>query len=120
MSWKTAVVNLEFTQGQTFDKEWAFTQSGSAVDMTGWTGAAQIRDKAGTVLADLTSANGGVVITEAQGRVKIVLSDTATDAVAETTDDLHLWDLELDTGSTIEKPFRGAVIVHKGITVPVA
>lgn len=115
--WTTAVRNLEITQGQTYEKEWTFTQGGVAVDMTGWTGAAQIRNKAGTLLADLTTANGGVVITAATGKVKIVLTSAETVLVTETESDPHLWDIELyASASRTEKPLRGYVICHKTAT----
>lgn len=116
MSWVTTVRTLEFVQGQTYEKEWTFEQGGSAIDLTGYTGAAQIRDAEGNLLADLTTANGGVVITGSEGKVKIVLTPAITGAIAETEDTPHSWDIELTSGSRVEKPFRGPVIVHKRTT----
>jgi len=116
MSWTTVVRTLEFVQGQTYEKEWTFEQGGVAINLTGYTGAAQIRDKDGALLADLTTANGGVVITGSEGKVKIVLTPAITGAVPETEGEPHLWDIELTSGSRVEKPFRGPVIVHKRST----
>jgi hypothetical protein len=116
MSWTTVIRPLEFTQGQTYEKEWTFAQGGTPIALTGATAAAQIRNKAGTLLADLTTANGGVVITAAQGKVKIVMTPAITGAVTETDEDPHSWDIEITMGTTVEKPFRGPVIVHKRTT----
>lgn len=116
MSWTTAIRPLEFVQGQTYEKEWTFEQGGVAINLTGYTGAAQIRDKDGALLADLTSANGGIAITAAEGKVLLTLTPAITGAVPETEGEPHLWDMELTSGSRVEKPFRGPVIVHKRST----
>jgi len=116
MSWTTVIRPLEFVQGQTYEKEWTFAQGGTPIDLTGATAAAQIRNKAGTLLADLTTANGGIVITAAQGKVMLVLMPAITGAVTETDEEPHTWDLELTMGTTVEKPFRGPVVVHKRTT----
>lgn len=116
MSWITAIRPLEFVQGQTYEKEWTFEQSGTPINLTGYTGAAQIRDKDGNLLADLTTANGGIVITGSQGKVKLVMTPTITGGVPATDETPHTWDIELTSGSRVEKPFRGPVIVHKRTT----
>ncbi len=116
MSWQTAKRPLEFVQGQTYEKEWTFEQGGTPIDLTGFTGAAQIRGKDGNLLADLTTVNGGVVITGSEGKVKLALSPTVTGGVPPTDDSPHDWDIELTSGSRVEKPFRGPVIVHKRTT----
>ena len=116
MSWVTTVRTLEFVQGQTYEKEWTFEQGGNAINLTGFTGAAQIRDADGNLLADLTTANGGVVINGSEGKMKIVLTPAITGAIAKTDNTPHSWDVELTSGGRVEKPFRGPVIVHKRIT----
>lgn len=116
MSWGTAIRNLEFVQGQTYEKEWAFAQNGSPINLTGFSGQAQIRDSNGTLLADLSTTNGGIMITGAQGKVKLILTPATTGSIPPTDDKLHYWDIELTSGSRVEKPLRGLVIVHKRAT----
>lgn len=72
--------NLHITQGATFRKVFVFKSGGAVVDLTGYTGRAQIRTSAAslTVICDLTTENGGITINGPQGMVSLYISPTET------------------------------------------
>lgn len=56
------------------------TPAGAAVDLNGYSGLMQIRDSAGTLLAELSTANGGIAA-QADGGARLFLNDNATRAL---------------------------------------
>ena len=113
-----AQADIVIEQGTTLNQSFQWTDStGTAINLTGYTGRMQIRQTISTVatIADLTTANGGIVITAATGTVTAKISATATAAMTFTT---AVYDLELiaPDGVTVTRLVQGNVTLSKEVT----
>lgn len=134
-------VNLNLRQGETF--RWSPTfltpgvlegdpalegAPGVPVDFSGVVDArAQFRQGYGTdVLAEMTLANGGVVVGPEPGQLHFLLTDAQTDALGATSSPRKprtaaVWDLEVVYGSgDVRRLLQGAVAIDPNITREVA
>ncbi len=96
----TPKVNLVVNQGSTFKHRFKWTDSRKkAIDITGYTARMQIRSSVSdaTVLASLTTENGGIILGGALGTIDLFISHTATTAYAWTK---AVYDIELINLST--------------------
>lgn len=105
-----ARLDLKIVTGDSFSRTLRFLSDGAPVDLTGYTGRAQVRDRpAGKLLATFTVT----IPTPTNGEVIIALDTTATRGLAA-----GVWDLELDAGPTATHTVvQGAVKVLADITV---
>jgi hypothetical protein len=103
--------NLIIEQGATFSRTFTYKNSaGTAVDLTGYTAAAQIRSSfSATEKTDLTVS----IPTPANGQ--IVVSLTATETAALTLES-GVWDLELTYGATVTRLLQGTYTLSKEVT----
>lgn len=113
-----AQADLVIEQGATFNQSFQWTDSsGAAINLTGYTGRMQIRPSvtSSTTIADLTTANGGIVITGATGTVTAKIAATSTAAMTFTT---AVYDLELIAadGVTVTRLVQGNVTLSKEVT----
>lgn len=124
-------VNLNLRQGETF--RWSPTfqtpgviegDPGVPVDFSSVVDArAQFRQGYGTdVLAEMTLANGGVVVGPEPGRLHFLLTDAQTDALGATSSPRKprtaaVWDLEVvyESGD-VRRLLQGAVTIDPNIT----
>lgn len=82
-----------------------------AVDLTGITGIAQVRDPAGALLLDLTVS---VIAPASDGWIKVYAAPAATAELPEPAVDVDWsarWDLRLASGGDLVRPVRGRVRV---------
>lgn len=103
-------------QGTTLRKVFTWTVEGTPVDLTGFTGAAQLRKTAGdTVIAlDLTTDNGGIIVDGAAGKITMYASALDT---SELTAEKYVYDLEItDTQGDVSRLVEGVITISKGIT----
>lgn len=114
-----AASNLKLTieQGATFQKRvvWTAGEPPAPVDLTGFTARMQIRAKteSATVLATLTTENGGITLGGTAGTVDLLISATETASYSWTS---GVYDLELVSGAVVKRFLRGVVIVSKEVT----
>jgi hypothetical protein len=82
------------------------------INTTGWTGAAQIRDKpGGTVMGAFTVTLDNV------GNITCTLPHAVTQAVSWNGFDRGVWDLEVTTaGGLVDRLAMGKVIVSHDVT----
>ena len=88
MGRKASVYSLSLTRGSTWTESFVFSddETGLPVDLTGFTARMHIRTLAGryglstadTLVMELTTANGRLVITPADGQIDLVVSATDT------------------------------------------
>lgn len=107
-----ASYDLRIVAGDSFARTISIRDgAGAAVDLTGLTGRAQIRDRpGGTLLADVNV----VIATPATGDIAISLTTAQTRALPTSS----VWDLELDGGpSSTHTIVSGRVIVIPDVTV---
>lgn len=80
-----------------------------AVDLTGVTGIAQVRDPQGELLLDLAVS---VLAPATDGWIKVYAAAAATGELPEPVNDVdwsNRWDLRLTSGSDLVRPVRGRV-----------
>ena len=104
--------NLIIDQGTTFNTTVNLTDTnGDPVDLTGYTGAAQMRKSytSSNAAATFTVSTGG-----SQGTITLALTAHATSNIAGGR---YLYDVELtDSSNTISRVFEGIVTVNPNIT----
>lgn len=113
----TGRYDLIIEQGATLTRTFSYqTSSGVAINLTGYTARMQIRSsyKATTIIATLTTENGGISITPSTGSVTILMSATATAALSPGL--IGVYDIELITGTTVIRLIEGEVIVNPEVT----
>lgn len=115
-------LNLKIEQGATFRRllQWKAGEPAAPVDLTGYQVRMQVRSEltAATVLLELSTANGGVVITDAaQGKFELRIKAADTSAL---TFDSGVYDLELvapdGPDNTVTRLLAGSVSVSPEVT----
>jgi len=101
-------------QGATFNRTATWTIGGTAVNLTGWTAAMQVRDtyQSTTPIVTLTSGSG-ITLGGTAGTISWALSSTATAAIPEGQ---YVYDLELNSGSEITRILQGNFTVSPEVT----
>lgn len=115
-----AVIDITIYQGANFRKsfEWQTGTPAVPVDLTGATGAMQIRKRANATTADLTltTENGGMVINQSTPwAFEIIVSPAQSSAMAITS---GVYDIEITLGTEISRVVMGAVTVSQEVTRP--
>lgn len=102
--------NLYIDQGTTFTTTVTVTDDdGNALDLNGYTGAAQIRKH----YTSSNSVNFTVAITPATGEVTLSLTANAT---ANLIAGRYVYDCELTTGGSVSRIVEGIVTVTPQVT----
>lgn len=107
-------LNLKIDQGTTFSKKaiWKSGTPPTPVNLTGCTAKMQIRDKVGssTVLLELTTENGGIVLGGVTGSIEFCkLSAATTSQIAWR---IGVYDLKITfADSTVKRKISGTVSV---------
>jgi len=106
--------NITCPQGATWDKTFTVTIGGTALDLTGYTAAMQVRESAdaSSALISLTQASG-ITLGGTAGTIGVVISSTASAAIAAGS---YSYDLELNSGSTITRLLEGSFNVTGNVT----
>jgi hypothetical protein len=103
-------------QGATFDRNFYYKDgNGDAIDLTDYTARMQIRNDYDEIVElELTTENGRLAITAAEGKIRMLL--TATETAALSFIDAK-YDLELVyVDGTITRLLEGTVTLSKEIT----
>lgn len=114
----SATVNLVIEKGSTLSHIFYYKDENRvAIDLTNYTARMQIRKKYNSTsfIAELTTGNGGIIITPLEGKIELYLADTATSAL---TDTYGVYDLELvnSTSGNVTKLLRGTVTITEEVT----
>jgi hypothetical protein len=110
-------LNLTIEQGTTFRRTLTWKDSvGNPVNLTGYTGKMQIREKpTDPVAIQLDSTNGGVAFNGSQGQVLLYISAVNTTLL---TLKRYVYDLELTApGGDIIRLVQGVVKMSEEVTV---
>lgn len=92
--------NFEIDKGSTFQYDIVYklkdpnTEVATVVDLTDYTARMQIRTTiaAATTILELTTENGGITITPADGKISLFIADSATSSI---TIESGVYDLEI-------------------------
>ena len=108
--------NMTMDQGATLSQQWTYKDSdGALIDLTGYTARMQVRDDFTTdaTVLDLTTETGGLTLGGAAGTIDLLVSATASAAVGARQ---YVYDVELVTGSTVERLVMGTFTVRSEVT----
>ena len=109
-----AAGKYDFTleQGATFSREITVQDSGSAMNLTGYTPRMQMRSTHDSSTIALTFT--ATVSNAAQGKISLTATDTLTSAVEE---GIYVYDLEIESGGgTVTRLMEGSVTVTPEVT----
>lgn len=109
-------VDLEIDKGATYNKTFYWKDSaGAAIDMTGYTAKMHIKQNISstTVIAELTTENGGITITPLEGKIELYISDEDTALITQLS---GVYDLNLMLSGDLKKFVRGSVSFPASIT----
>ena len=111
------IYNFTVDQGAQYNTTivWADAQ-GVPIDLTGYTAAMQLRLQAASPnpsALNLTSSNGGIVITPLTGSMLITMTATHTGALSP---GFYVYDLELTLGSVVSRIIQGQITVSAQVT----
>lgn len=117
-------VNLAIEQGATFDEAYLWKagptkETAVPVDLTGCTAKAQFRDEKGspTVLLEITTENGGIVLNTPPGSIRIVIPANESEVF---TWSKAVYDLKVYfPGGKKVRRLAGKVSVSPGVTLDV-
>jgi hypothetical protein len=106
--------NITCPQGATWDKTFTVTIGGTALNLTGYTAAMQVRDSVGAATALVSLTNGsGITLGGTAGSIGVTIAATATAALSAGS---YSYDLELNSGSTVTRLLEGAFNVTGNVT----
>ena len=113
-----AKLKLKIIQGATFRKAlvWLAPDKKTPIDLTGCTARMQVRSEieSPTVLLELTTENGGIVIDGPAGKLTLRISPTATAAI---TWESGVWDLEVvHPSGDVTRLVQGSISVSREVT----
>jgi hypothetical protein len=108
------IYDLVCPQGATFDKTFTWTIGGTAVDLTGYTAALQVRTYADSSATLVSLTNGsGITLGGTAGTIGVAISAAVTTGLDAGS---YAYDLELYSGSTVTRLLQGAFNVTAGVT----
>ena len=109
-----AAGKYDFTleQGATFSREITVQDSGSAMNLTGYTPRMQMRSTHDSSTIALTFT--ATISNASQGKISLTATDTITSAVEE---GIYVYDLEIESsGGTVTRLMEGNVTVTPEVT----
>jgi len=115
------IYNFIIEQGATLTRTFKYKDSaGDAIDLSGHSVRMQLRTSIGATdtIADLTEtqgANDSVITVGGTGNNEILVTITATDTAAMSFD-TAVYDLEIQTGSTVTRLLQGKIKLSKEVT----
>jgi hypothetical protein len=106
--------NITCPQGATFDRTLTVSVGGTALNLTGYTAAMQVRESADDADALISLTNSaGIALGGTAGTIAITISAATTAGVAAGS---YSYDLEINSGGTITRLLEGSFNVTGNIT----
>jgi hypothetical protein len=106
--------NIACPQGATFDRTFNLSIGGTAVDLSNYTAAMQVREYADAPTTFISLTNGsGITLGGTAGTISVLISSTASAAIPAGS---YSYDLELNSGSTVTRLLQGSFNVTGNVT----
>ncbi len=106
--------NITAYQGATYDLNLTWTIGGTAVNLTNYTAAMQVRTAANASTAILSLTNGsGITLGGTAGTIDVTISSTTMGAA---TPGQYVYDLELNSGSAVTRLIQGTFQIQAEVT----
>jgi hypothetical protein len=99
-------------QGDTFSFNLVLSNGGTPLDVTSWTGEAEIRKASDSTPGE--TPNMTVAVGTTDGKITISLTDTQTAALINNTE--YMYDVQLSDGSNIRTFIGGKITVTEDVT----
>lgn len=110
------IYNDTLDQGATYNLVLVYKNANDTpINLNGYSAYMQLRENFDSATADLTlsTANGGIVIDGALGKLTITATATQTAAL---TSDYYLYDLEIVSDSVVTRLLQGQLTVNSEVT----
>ena len=107
--------NITCPQGATFDRTFTISVGGTAMNLTGYTAAMQVRETydSSTPIFSLTNGSG-ITLGGTAGTIAVLISSTASAAVS---DGFYSYDLEITSGGGVkDRILQGKFVVTPEVT----
>lgn len=107
--------NITVWQGADYDKTFTCTQSGTALNWSGYTAAMQVREAADSTATLLSLTNGsGITLGGTAGTIAVAITAAQSSAISAGS---YAYDLELvSSGSQVTRLLQGSFIVVGNVT----
>lgn len=111
---KPGKYNITAYQGATYDLSLTWTIGGTAVDLTNYSAAMQVRTAANATATVFSLTNGtGITLGGTAGTIGINIDSTAMGAAAAGQ---YVYDLELNSGSEVTRLIQGTFQIQAEVT----
>ena len=109
-----ATYNITAYQGATYDLSLTYSIGGTAVNLTGYTAAMQVRENPSSSATVLSLTNGsGITLGGTAGTIAVAVSASTMGAA---TPGFYAYDLELTSGSTVTRLIQGKFTIQAEVT----
>ena len=109
--------NITCPQGATFDKTFTVLQGGTAINLTGYSAAMQVRETYDSATALVSLTNGsGITLGGTAGTILVTITNAQSAAISAGA---YAYDLELTSGvgaGVVTRLLQGAFIVSGNVT----
>jgi hypothetical protein len=108
--------NITAYQGANWDRTFTITQGGSALNLTGYTSAMQVREAADSTatLVNLNTDGSGIVLGGTAGTIAVAITSTQSAAIPSGS---FAYDLEItSSGGEVTRLLQGAFTVVGNVT----
>lgn len=103
--------NINIDEGATWNLDVQYLdENNDKIDISGYSARMQIRGR-GDIVAELTTANGSIVIED--DTIKLTMSDAVTSTMSSV---FMVYDLEIYTSAEVIRLIEGSVIVSPNVT----
>jgi len=109
-----ATYNITAYQGATYDLNMTWAIGGTAVNLTGYTAAMQVKENASSTASVLSLTNGsGITLGGTAGTIAISVSATT---MGFATPGNYVYDLELNSGGQVTRLIQGGFAIQAEVT----
>ena len=109
-----ATYNITAYQGATYDLNMTWAIGGTAVNLTGYTAAMQVKENASSTASVLSLTNGsGITLGGTAGTIAISVS---ANTMGSATPGNYVYDLELNSGVQVTRLIQGGFAIQAEVT----
>jgi hypothetical protein len=109
-----ATYNITAYQGATYDLNMTWKIAGTAVNLTGYTAAMQVRENTNATATILSLTNGtGITLGGTAGTIDISVS---ANTMGSATAGNYAYDLELNSGGQVTRLIQGSFAIQPEVT----
>jgi hypothetical protein len=109
-----ATYNITAYQGASYDLNMTWAIGGTAVNLTGYTAAMQVKENASSTASVLSLTNGsGITLGGTAGTIGISVSATT---MGSATPGNYVYDLELNSGGQVTRLIQGGFAIQAEVT----